>query len=154
MSIFLTPDKRKSEEIQEVEHFQNFTIDDSKKSSKTPGLDKIRKEINVRFLEKTGRKIIPKTLKDTRKFDFIIAGAKKCGTWALENFLRFHPQIQFKSFFAGEGHFFDIGCMTKSEEECLSDENLRNFQYFVDDIGKQFLQFKKIFNIFRKISRF
>jgi hypothetical protein len=35
-----------------------------------------------------------------------------------------HPQIQYKSLFQGEGHYFDIGCRAKSDQECLSTENI------------------------------
>ena len=39
------------------------------------------------------------------KFDFMITGVKKCGTTALTDFSRMHPQIHYKPLFAGEGHY-------------------------------------------------
>ena len=55
-----------------------------------------------------------KNLSKYEKFDFIIVGVKKCGTGALNSFLRFHPQVSIQSTFRGEGHFFDIGSRVKN----------------------------------------
>ena len=50
-----------------------------------------------------------RTLTKKRKFSFIIAGAKKCGTSALREFLANHPQVLFTSLYLGEGHYFGTG---------------------------------------------
>ena len=62
------------------------------------------------------------------KFSGIIVGVKKCGTSSLQLFLTAHPQIKFQRMYAGEGHYFTIGCFALSKEECLSQTNI--FKYF------------------------
>ena len=65
------------------------------------------------------------------KFDFIIAGVKKCGTTALSQFIRFHPQIALANIYQGEGHYFDIGCRSQTDSACLQNKNMMKFSYYV-----------------------
>ena len=64
-----------------------------------------------------------------KKIDFVIAGAKKCGTSALKDFIGMHPQTRLNQLYAYEGHYFDIACSAKTTEECLSLENRQKYYY-------------------------
>ena len=44
-----------------------------------------------------------------QKFDIIVAGVKKCGTSSLQLFMKYHPELQSRRFYAHEGHYFDLG---------------------------------------------
>ena len=57
-----------------------------------------------------------------KKFSFIIAGAKKCGTSALRDFLGYHPQVLFTSLYLGEGHYFGMGSILKLTLELVGDK--------------------------------
>lgn len=64
-----------------------------------------------------------------KKIDFVIAGAKKCGTSALKDFIGMHPHTRLNQLYAYEGHYFDIACLAKTTEECLSLKNRQKYNY-------------------------
>ena len=70
-----------------------------------------------------------KSIQYEKPLDFVIAGVKKCGTSALLNFLNNHPQLDFISLYAYEGHYFNIGCLGLNTTTCLSESNRKKFGY-------------------------